>query len=260
MKNSFHIVITILVVILVICITLLYCLSSERRELLEELKRLRNERKEADVQMSDTSSAIENVNHQITFLKQNANGEKLQNEIGQLEIRKEILEQIRKEKETAAAFERANLGHATMGYSVGEDEVADRRQKVRERQEGLETRFQQFNEFIQNCDLTALLEQERKTLADYMELRKKWNDIIYDPQVADEEKIETYKACQALDNQVGMILDKLFNSQFSEEYVAFKALNDKLQRIFHNDTQLKHKAIIHITNEKGEKEEVIHVY
>ena len=99
MKNSFHIVITILVVILVICITLLYCLSSERRELLEELKRLRNERKEADVQMSDTSSAIENVNHQITFLKQNANGEKLQNEIGQLEIRKEILEQIRKEKE-----------------------------------------------------------------------------------------------------------------------------------------------------------------
>ena len=120
--------------------------------------------------------------------------------------------------------------------------------------------FRQFGEFVQNCDLTALSKQEQKTLTDYMELRKKWNDIIYDPQVVAEEKIETYKACQILDNPVRTILEKLFNSQYSEEYAAFKEMNDKLKQIFHNDARTMIRANIHITNEKGEKEEVIHQY
>ena len=260
MNNSMKITTAVLGVLLVICLIVLYSLSSQRKQLLDELDDLRNKRTENNLQISDTSDAIEKTNRQTTSLKQSAKGEKLQKEIDQLEAQKEILEQIRIEKETAAAFEKAGLGHGTFGYFVGEDAAEVRRQKVEERQKGLATRFQQLSEFVQNCDLTALPEQERKMLTDYMELRKKWNDIIYDPQVANDEKIETYKTCQALDNQVRTILDKLFNSQHSEEYAAFKEMNDKLNQIFHNDSRTLHRAIIHITNEKGEKEEVIHQY
>ena len=260
MNNSMKITTAVLGVLQVICLIVLYSLASQRKQLLEKLDDLRNKRTESNLHISDTSDAIEKTNRQTISLKQSAKGEKLQKEIDQLEAQKEILEQIRIEKETAAAFEKAGLGHATFGYFVGENAAEVRRQKVEERQKGLDTRFQQLSDFIQNCDLTALPEQERKTLTDYMELRKKWNDIIYDPQVADEEKIETYKACQALDNQVRPILDKLFNSQHSEEYAAFKEMHDKLNQIFPNDSRTMHSAIIHITNEKGEKEEVIHQY
>ena len=125
------------------------------------------------------------------------------------------------------------------------------------RQEGLDTTFQQFSDFVKNSDLTALPEQERKTLSDYMELRKKWNEIIYDPQVAVEEKIETNKACVALDDHVQGILDKIFNSQYSNDYAAFKEMNDKLQSLLQNDTRTKTMSAITITNEKGEKEQVL---
>ena len=128
------------------------------------------------------------------------------------------------------------------------------------RQEGLDTTFQQFSDFIKNSDLTALSEQERKKLSDYMELRKKWNEIIYDPQVPVEEKIETNKACVALDDHVQGILDKIFNSQYSNDYAAFKEMNDKLQSLLHNDTRTKVVSNITITNEKGEKEQVLLEY
>ena len=260
MNNSMKITTAVLGILLVICLIVLYSLSSQRKELLDELDGLRKARTDANLQISDTSDAIEKTNRQITSLKQSAKGEKLQKEIDQLEAQKEILEQLRIEKETAAAFEKAGIGHATFGYFVGEDATEVRRQKIEERQKGIDSTFQHLSEFVQNCDLTALPEQERKTLTDYMELRKKWNEIIYNPQVADDEKIETYKACQVLDNQVRPILDKLFNSQHSEEYAAFKEMNDKLNQIFHNDSRTMYRAIIHITNEKGEKEEVIHQY
>jgi hypothetical protein len=260
MNNIMKTAIAILGVLLIICLAVLYSLSSQRKELLEELDGLRKTRAEATLQISDTSNAIEEANQRTASIRNSAKGEKLQKEIDQLEAQKELLEQIRIEKETAAAFEKAGLGHGMMGYEVGENPAADHRQKMQEQQEGLDTRFRQFGEFVQNCDLTALPEQERKTLTEYMDLRKKWNDIIYDPQVAVEEKIETYKASQALDNSVRAILEKLFNSQHSEEYAAFKEMHDKLWRIFQNDARTKIWANIHITNEKGEKEEVIHQY
>ena len=260
MNNSMKITTAVLGMLLVICLIMLYSLSSQRKLLFEELDGLRKARTEASLQISNTSDDIEKTNRQITSLKQSATGEKLQKEIDQLEAQKELLEQIRIEKETAAAFEKANLGHGMMSYDIGENPVAAHRQKIQEQQDGLDTRFRQFNEFVQNCDLTALSKQEQKTLKDYLELRKKWNDIIYDPQVAAEEKIETYKACQILDNPVRTILEKLFNSQYSEEYAAFKEMNDKLKQIFHNDARTMIRAIIHITNEKGEKEEILLEY
>ncbi len=260
MNNIMKTAIAILGVLLVICLAVLYSLSSQRKELLEELDGLRKTRAEATLQISDTSNAIEEANQRTASIRNSAKGEKLQKEIDQLEAQKELLEQIRIEKETAAAFEKVGLGHGMMGYEVGENPTAVHRQKIQEQQEGLDTRFRQFGEFVQNCDLTALPEQERKTLTEYMALRKKWNDIIYDPQVAVEEKLETYKASQALDNSVRAILEKLFNSQHSEEYAAFKEMHDKLWRIFQNDARTKIWANIHITNEKGEKEEVIHQY
>ena len=260
MNNNMKITTAVLGVLLVICLIVLYSLSSQRKQLLEELDDLRNKRTESNLQISGTSDAIEETNQRIASMRNSSKGEKLQKEIDQLEAQKELLEQIRIEKETAAAFEKANLGHGMMSYDIGENPVAAHRQKIQEEQKGLDTRFQQFNEFVQNCDLTALSKQEQKTLKDYLELRKKWNDIIYDPQVAAEEKIETYKACQILDNPVRTILEKLFNSQYSEEYAAFKEMNDKLKQIFHNDARTMIRANIHITNEKGEKEEVIHQY
>ena len=260
MNNSMKITTAVLGVLLVICLIVLYSLSSQRKELLDELDGLRKARTEAKLQISDTADAIVDTNPRTASMRNFAKGEKLQKEIDQLEAQKELLEQLRIEKETAAAFEKAGLGHGMMGYDVGENPVAAHRQKIQEQLDGLDTRFRQFNEFVQNCDLTALSKQEQKTLTDYMELRKKWNDIIYDPQVVAEEKIETYKACQILDNPVRTILEKLFNSQYSEEYAAFKEMNDKLKQIFHNDARTMIRAIIHITNEKGEKEEVIHQY
>ena len=250
----------VLGVLLVICLVILYGLSSQRKKLLEELDGLRKARDEAKLQISDTADAIEEANPRTASMRNSTKGEKLQKEIDQLEAQKELLEQLRIEKETAAAFEKAGLGHGMMGYDVGENPAADHRQKMQEQQEGLDMRFQQFNEFVQNCDLTGLPEQERKTLTDYMELRKKWNDIIYDPQVTIEEKIETYKASQALDNSVRAILEKLFNSQYSKEYAAFKEMHDKLWQIFQNDARTMIRANIHITNEKGEKEDVIYQY
>ena len=150
--------------------------------------------------------------------------------------------------------------HPNEYAQIAENLAATHSQKIQEQQEGLATRFQQLSEFVQNCDLTILPEHEQKTLTDYLELRRKWNDSIYDPQVAAEEKIEIYKACQALDNSVRTILEKLFNTQHSEEYAAFTEIHDKLWQIFHNDAPTMYRAIIHITNEKGEKEDVIHQY
>lgn len=260
MNNSMKITTAVLGFLLVICLVILYGLSSQRKKLLEELDGLRKARAEAKLQISDTADAIVDTNPRTASMRNSAKGEKLQKEIDQLEAQKELLEQLRIEKETAAAFEKAGLGHGMMGYDVGENPAADHRQKIQEEQKGLDMRFQQFNEFVQNCDLTGLPEQERKTLTDYMELRKKWNDIIYDPQVTIEEKIETYKASQALDNSVRAILEKLFNSQYSKEYAAFKEMHDKLWWIFQNDARTMIRANIHITNEKGEKEDVIYQY
>ncbi len=261
MKNNMKITIAILIVLLGVCLIVLYCLSSRQKQLLTELANLRNEQVETYLQIPATSYIIKETNQQIASLRSSGKSEKLQKEINQLEDQRELLEQTRIQKETAAAFERANLGHATIGYMVtAEDKVAEYRQKMLEWQEGRDTTFRQFSEFVQNCDLTALPEQERKTLTDYMELRKKWNDIIYDTKVSDEEKIETYKACHALDGQTKSILDKLFNSQHSTEYAAFQKKNDKLQQIFKNDARTTLVGRITITNEKGEKEEILLEY
>ncbi|MCR5380948.1 MAG: hypothetical protein K6G44_08200, partial [Lentisphaeria bacterium] len=164
---------------------------------------------------------------------------------------KRSLQMAKLERETRDAIDAAGLGTAFMTYSDNEEDPR------KARQEGLDTMFQQFSDFVKSCDLTVLPEQERKTLSDYMELRKKWNEIIYDPQVAVEEKIEINKACVALDDHVLPILDKLFNSQYSNDYAAFKEMNDKLQPLLQNDTRTKTVSTITITNEKGEKEQVL---
>jgi len=74
--------------------------------------------------------------------------------------------------------------------------------------------------------------------------------------VAVEEIIDVNKACAALDDHVLPILDKLFNSQYNDDYAAFKRMNDKLQHLLQNDTRTKSISTITITYEKGEKKQV----
>ena len=85
MNNSMKITTAVLGMLLVICLIMLYSLSSQRKLLFEELDGLRKARTEASLQISNTSDDIEKTNRQITSLKQSAKGEKLQKEIDQLE-------------------------------------------------------------------------------------------------------------------------------------------------------------------------------
>ena len=247
MNNSMKIANVIAGVLLVVCLLVLYFLSSERRRLLGELQGLRNTHEET----SAASDAVAGNDSQTASPRFSGKGEKLQKDIENLEAEKESLELAKLERETRDAISAAGL--ATVFMTCSDDEEDPRGA----RQEGLDTSFRQFREFLKNSDLTALPEQERKTLSDYMELRKKWNEIIYDPQVPVGEKIDVNKACAALDDQVLTILDKLFNSQYSDDYAAFKRMNDKLQYLFQNDTRTKSMSTITITNEKGEKEQVL---
>ena len=247
MNNSMKIANAIVGVLLIVCLVVLYLLSVERRQLLEELQGLRNTYEESSV----ASTAVAENDWQTASVRSSSKGEKLQKDIENLETEKESLELAKLERETGDAFGKAGLGYGFMTYRDDEEDPR------KARQEGLDTTFQQFSDFVKNSDLTALPEQERKTLSDYMELRKKWNEIIYDPQVAVEEKIETNKACVALDDHVQGILDKIFNSQYSNDYAAFKEMNDKLQSLLQNDTRTKTMSAITITNEKGEKEQVL---
>ena len=247
MNNNMKIANAIVGVLLIICLVALYLLSSERRRLLEELRGLRNTYEESSM----ASAAVTENDLQTASLRSSGKGEKLQKDIDNLEAEKESLKLANLERETRDAIDAAGLATVFMTYSDNEEDPRGARQ------EGLDTTFQQFSDFVKNSDLTALPEQERKTLSDYMELRKKWNEIIYDPQVAVEEKIETNKACVALDDHVQGILDKIFNSQYSNDYAAFKEMNDKLQPLLQNDTRTKTMSAITITNEKGEKEQVL---
>ena len=247
MNNSMKIANAIVGVLLVVCLVVLYSLSSERRQLLEELQGLRNTYEESSV----ASTAVAENNLPSASLISSGKGEKLRKDIENLEAEKESLELAKLERETLDAIKAAGLANGFMTYSDNEEDPRGARQ------EGLDTTFQQFSDFVKNSDLTALPEQERKTLSDYMELRKKWNEIIYDPQVAVEEKIDVNKACAALDDCVLPILDKLFNSQYSDDFAAFKQMNDKLQQLLQNDTRRKSISTITITNENGEKEQVL---
>ena len=247
MNNSMKIANAIVSVLLVVCLVVLYSLSSERKRLLEELQGLRNTHEES----SAVSATITENNLPSVSLISSGKGEKLRKDIENLKAEKESLELAKLERETLDAIKAAGLANGFMTYSDNEEDPRGARQ------EGLDTMFQQFSDFVKNSDLTALPEQERKTLSDYMELRKKWNEIIYDPQVAVEEKIETNKACVALDDHVQGILDKIFNSQYSNDYAAFKEMNDKLQSLLQNDTRTKTMSAFTITNEKGEKEQVL---
>ena len=247
MNNNMKIANAIVGVLLIVCLVVLYLLSAERRQLLEELRDLRNAHEESTV----ASTIVTENDWQTASVRSSGKGEKLQKDIENLEADKRSLQMAKLERETRDAIDAAGLGTAFMTYSDNEEDPR------KARQEGLDTMFQQFSDFVKSCDLTVLPEQERKTLSDYMELRKKWNEIIYDPQVAVEEKIETNKACVALDDHVLPILDKLFNSQYSNDYAAFKEMNDKLQPLLQNDTRTKTVSTITITNEKGEKEQVL---
>ena len=247
MNNNMKIANAIVGVLLIVCLVVLYLLSAERRQLLEELQGLRNTYEESSV----ASTAVAENDWQTASVRSSGKGEKLQKDIDNLEAEKESLELAKLERETGDAFGKAGLGYGFMTYRDDEEDPR------KARQEGLDTSFRQFSDFVKNSDLTVLPEQERKTLSDYMELRKKWNEIIYDPQVAVEEKIEINKACVALDDHVLPILDKLFNSQYSNDYAAFKEMNDKLQPLLQNDTRTKTVSTITITNEKGEKEQVL---
>ena len=247
MNNSMKIANAIVGVLLVVCLVVLYLLSSERKRLLEELQRLRDTHEES----SATSATVTENDSQIASPRSSGKGEKLQQDIENLEAEKESIKLAKLERETHDAIDAAGLATVFMTYSDNEEDPRGARQ------EGLDTSFRQFSDFVKNCDLTALTEQERKTLTDYMALRKKWNEIIYDPQVAVEEKIDVNKACAALDDRVLPILDKLFNSQYSDDFAAFKQMNDKLQQLLQNDTRTKSISSITITNEKGEKEQVL---
>lgn len=234
-------------VLFVICLVLLCFLSAERKRLLEELQGLRNMHEESSV----TSTPVTENDWRTTSVSSSGEDERLQKNIGELEREKESLELSRLERETGYAIQKAGLGTVFMTYSDNEEDPRGERQKW------LDTTFRQFSDFVKNNDLTVLYDQECKTLSDYMELRRKWNEIIYDPQVAVEEKVEINKACVALDEQILPILDKLFNSLYGDDYAAFKELNDKLQSLLQNDTRTKLMSIITITNERGEKEQVV---
>ncbi len=246
MNNNMKIANVIVGVLFFICLVVLYLLSSERKRLLEELRDLRNAHEESSV----ASTNVTENDWQTASVRSSGKGEKLQKDIENLGADKGSLELTKLERETRDAIDAAGLGTAFMTYSDNEEDPR------KARQEGLDMTFQQFSDFVKSCDLTVLPEQERKTLSDYMELRKKWNEIIYDPQVAVEEKIEINKACVALDDHVLPILE-LFNSQYSNDYAAFKEMNDKLQPLLQNDTRTKTVSTITITNEKGEKEQVL---
>ena len=89
MNSIMKTAIVILGVLLVICLAVLYSLSSQRKELLEELDGLRKTRAEATLQISDTADAIEEANQRTASIRNSAKGEKLQKEIDQLEAQKE---------------------------------------------------------------------------------------------------------------------------------------------------------------------------
>ena len=247
MNNSMKIANAIVGVLLVVCLVVLYSLSSERKRLLEELQGLRNTHEES----SAVSATITENNLPSASLISSGKGEKLRKDIENLEAEKESLELAKLERETLDAIKAAGLANGFITYSDNEEDPRGARQ------EGLDTSLRQFSDFVKNSDLTVLPEQERKTLSDYMALRRKWNEIIYDPQVAVEEKIDVNKACAALDDRVLPILDKLFNSQYSDDFAAFKQMNDKLQQLLQNDTRTKSMSTITITNENGEKEQVL---
>ncbi|MBR4417360.1 MAG: hypothetical protein IKS67_11355 [Victivallales bacterium] len=247
MNNNMKIANAIVGVLLVVCLVVLYSLSSERKRLLEELQGLRDTHGESSV----ASVTVAENDLQAASSRSSGKGEKLQKDIDNLEAEKESLELAKLERETLDAIKAAGLANGFMTYSDNEEDPRGARQ------EGLDTSFRQFSDFVKNSDLTALPAQERKTLTGYMALRKKWNEIIYDPLVAVEEKIDVNKACAALDDHVQPILDKLFNSQYSDDYAAFKQMNDKLQQLLQNDTRTKSISTITITNENGEKEQVL---
>ena len=62
MNNSMKITTAVLGVLLVICLIVLYSLSSQRKELLDELDGLRKARTEASLQISNTSDDVEKTN------------------------------------------------------------------------------------------------------------------------------------------------------------------------------------------------------
>ncbi|MBO7092367.1 MAG: hypothetical protein J6W23_11315, partial [Victivallales bacterium] len=85
MKNNMKITIAILIVLLGVCLIVLYCLSSQQKQLLTELANLRNEQVETDLQIPATSYIIKETNQQIASLRSSGKSEKLQKEINQLE-------------------------------------------------------------------------------------------------------------------------------------------------------------------------------
>ncbi|MBQ6473029.1 MAG: hypothetical protein IJJ33_13675, partial [Victivallales bacterium] len=99
--------------------------------------------------------------------------------------------------------------------------------RIRRHEEAL----QELEDFVEGMDFSGLSEEERQVVDDYLDWRRQWAEVIYDPTVSPEEKLAVAKQCsvELRQNARNILLREFYSSEPWKALEKYDQLSYKLR-------------------------------
>ena len=100
-------------------------------------------------------------------------------------------------------------------------------ERIRRHEEAL----QELEDFVEGMDFSGLSEEERQVVDDYLDWRRQWAEVIYDPTVSPEEKLAVAKQCsvELRQNAINILLREFRSSEPWKALEKYNQLSYKLR-------------------------------
>ncbi len=111
-------------------------------------------------------------------------------------------------------------------------------------------------EFIELADFSCLTEEEYESFNNYVDLMKRWADIVYDDSVDLETKVKICYECSSMSEERYHIADKLFRNQYGAEYAKYQKLYENTNAMWsYLNPWWVNKTVVFYLDESGQQHE-----
>lgn len=142
-----------------------------------------------------------------------------------------ILAQSKHDIALSDAFQKAGLGSAMQSVFISTPEDCDRYwEAIQFQNDSQQRNFRTLADIVSKLDFSFLPKADQEAVTQFVSLREKFSENLYDNDVPIEEKLETYKQIMQLHQQVSDSIQKAIEHTFGERMATYRKMHDD---IFH---------------------------
>ena len=142
-----------------------------------------------------------------------------------------ILAQAKHDTALSEAFQKAGSGSAMQSVFISTPEDCDRYwEAIQFQNDSQQRNFRTLADIVSKLDFSFLPKADQEAVTQFVSLREKFSENLYDNDVPIEEKLETYKQIMQLHQQVSDSIQKAIEHTFGERMATYRKMHDD---IFH---------------------------